>query len=251
MYKSINKLTIVILLILFIVFTAMYIELYTKINYSSYTINIDDIYDIIETGDVIYFSYTNFLKPYFSHVGLAIVDDKNNKYILEMNRNNEDNDKIYLLEIDGNNKDRIYISNDSGVSLNSLKARIMTYTAEVPDVDIFISKLRNDKIPSLETTMQFINKISDYKNMYQFNNEFINKVMFDCSRKKLLDMNVNDRKHGENSLICSEFVMMCLRDLGIVQPDIDIYCKTPEDFLTLKDNRNKLYDRNYNVVLDK
>jgi hypothetical protein len=251
MYKSINKLAIVIMLILFIVCIATYIELYTNINYTSYTINIDDIYDMIETGDVIYFSYTNFLKPYFSHVGMVVVDDKNNKYILDMNRNIKDNDKIYLLEMDGNNNDRIYIGNDSGVSLNSFKARILTYITEAPGVDIYISKLRNDKIPSLETTMQFINKISDYKNMYKFNNEFRNKVMFDCTRKKLLDMNVNDRRHGENSLICSEFVMMCLRDLGIVQPDADIYCKTPDDFLMLKDHRNKIYDRNYHVILNK
>jgi hypothetical protein len=190
---------------------------------------------MIETGDVIYFSYTNFLKPYFSHVGMAIVDEKNNKYILELH---------------GDNKRRVYISKKGGVSFSSLKTRIMTYRISAPGVDIYLSKLRNDKVPSLEKTLGFINKITDYKNTYRYNNKVIDKVIFDCTRKKLLDMKVDDKNYGDTNLICSEFVMLCLMDLGIIQDD-NISCKTPEEFLMLKDNNKKLYDKNYYVILYK
>jgi hypothetical protein len=235
MLEYINKLIIVICLVMFIVLIATYIELYTKFDYKYTKINIDDIYDMIETGDVIYFSYANFIKPYFSHVALAIVDDKDNKYILEIN---------------GENNRRVYTSNKGGVSFSSLKTRLMTFKIGEPSCDIYLLKLRNDKVPTLETTLGFINKITNYKNTYQYNNKFINKIIFDCTRKKLLDMKVNDKRYGDNNLICSEFIMLCLMDLGIIQHD-NISCKTPEEFLMLKDNNKKLYDKNYYVILDK
>ena len=134
-------------------------------------------------------------------MALAIVDDKNNKYILEIN---------------GDNERRVYISNNSGVAVSSLKSRIMTYRIGAPGVDIYLSKLRNDKVPTLETTLGFINKITNYKNTYQYNNKFINKIIFDCTRKKLLDMKVNDKIYGDNNLICSEFIMLCLMDLLVL-----------------------------------
>lgn len=218
------KIIIVILLILFTILAAVYNELYTKINYSYFTINVNDMYDILETGDIIYFSFTNFLKPYFSHVGMAIVYD-NDTYILDL-------------------------SETFNVDFHPLKMKMMTYL-EIFGTNIYISKLRNDKNPSLETIMKFIDRIPDYKNMYQYNKQVVNKVVFDCTRKKLLNMNVNDTRYGTNKLICSEFLTMCLRDLGVIPSDIDIYCKTPEDFLMLKDKHNKLYVNNYNVVLDK
>ena len=195
-----------IILILIIIRLVYYFFL-TK-NYKK--INIDEVLNVAETGDIILFKYKDkyfldikkHLLTFFSHCGMVVEND-NNKYILE-NFSKNDYNKY---------------NNKGGATLIDLKSRIKDYNGSV-----FIIKLKNKL--DLDRKNTLINKLETYLKYNYYEN--YEKFMF---QKCILNFKMNK---NENELICSEFVFMILKDLNLINYKEYISCKTPWNIFNLE-----------------
>ena len=182
---------------------------------------INKIYDLAETGDIIYFRWHTMdidheiISP-FTHIGMIIVIG-NIKYIIETHLAG-DTSNIGVLT--------------GGVNLYPLKLRINNYEGYT-----FLSKLNQINRPTDINVQDFITKIKDYKQNIPFQNDYKGYFINNCLAKRVLS--IEPEKTQE--MFCSEFIGFCLNELNITNNDFNFKCLVPIDFRYIKLNNQLLY----------
>lgn len=209
---------IFILLFLFFIYIIIY---KTKFRYDYISLN--DAYNDIKTGDVLYFithKYYNipiFLKPIIAHLGMIIEINKE-KYVIE-------------LHAEGDIKN-IGVNKNGGVNIYPFKQRVKSYTIG----NVYLAKLSNEKKPSTKSINQFINNIEYYRKNIPFNKNYKKYGFKNCLLHRVCKNCFTLEKTP--SMFCSEFVAFCLKELNI----IDSYkCTLPDEFIFLKDSSKNIY----------
>lgn len=200
----------IILLLLFIIY--IFYRHYYFLYLSDNIINIDELIDTCNTGDILLFRYKSLdplhnIISLFSHIGMIYVDRNNKKKIIETH----------------NSGDTKYLNLDNeGVQIYDIKDRIKGYEGNVYLAKNLSQNINNNIIH---------NKLEMYKNIpfnTNYRNDFINQCLlfskYDTSPK----------------LQCSQFIGLLLKDLNVLPEDFNLTCLTPEYFLSLKDKNNEL-----------
>jgi hypothetical protein len=220
---------IVLLLILFsifIVLNAIYITYYTT------TKTIDDIYNLSNTGDLIYFRWHEVdfkhevISP-FTHVSVVLVHPgTGKKYSLETHLAGDGVDLgVYK----------------GGINIYPLKDRLHKYEGHT-----FLSKVKYvenmENIKNINVN-DFLSKLDSYTEQIPFHNDYKGYFMKNCLKKRVCkDCFTIEEKDG---LFCSEFVGFCLKEFGLVPKEFDYNCLAPGDFRYVKNsNGEKIYGDN-------
>lgn len=172
------------------------------INMSYLNVNIDNIYDLLRTGDLILFRSKRWIRyfTYYTHVGM-IVNFNGKKYILDLNQKNFD---IYAVK--------------SGVKLYDMYNRINKFNGDIFILEINKYVMTDDKINTF------------FRNM---NNYF--KIKFDSNvYLNIIKLKLGFKVKNRNGMFCSEFIAYILQDLNIIDKQYDISCILPKTFLKLK-----------------
>jgi|694.fasta_scaffold00834_51 hypothetical protein len=176
------------------------------------------VYHEAKSGDIIlckqkHLSYIYNNIANFSHSAIIIVHpDTNKKYVVEIFRNKD--------------KDL----ND--IKIVSLRDKIREYSG-----DLFHLRLKK----TVDTTIvqQFLDKLPLYVKKYTFNHD-IEKYVMTCFAQRLY---MRWFSHENNTkLVCTEFVGLIMKDLGVVSESFDNQCLLSGDFRFITDNGIKLYD---------
>ena len=183
--------------------------------------SLEDIYRIAKTGDIIYFRWEhmsvemNYITP-FTHVGMVLVDPSDSKkYILETH---SAKDLEYLGII------------TSGINIYPLRMRLATYKGK-----LYYSRLHTHVNMDIIRFVEFMAKIVVYKDTIPFLEGYKAYYMRDC---------IISPTTKRTALYCSEFLGLCLKDLGILSKDFNHLCLLPHAFMHIvDDNGNKLYGR--------
>jgi hypothetical protein len=190
-------------------------------------IHINEICNLAETGDIIYFRWTDvdimheIVSP-FTHIGLVIINPyTKHKYIIETH-------------LKGDGKELGVL--DGGIQQYNLNDRLQTYEGHT-----YLSKLKNVYKPNLDQVLKLISNFKAFKKDIPFYGDYSNYFKMNCIKYKLCnDCFTIEEKAG---LFCSEFVGFCLKELQIVNNDFNYKCMTPGDFMYISDaNKNLLYD---------
>lgn len=205
-----------------ILFTAIFLiaSIYIHYETSFYNkINLHNLDNICETGDLILFRWRYVdvgfrLFSKFCHAGIVYKDKNNNLFIIETHPEEfEDNDKE--------------TEPKKGVNIYPLKSRLQEY-----DGSCYLSKLIH--YPNLNINKNIIQtKINDYKKIPfddNFRNNFVKFWFFD---------RLGLKKSKRNVMYCSEFIAHILKDLNVINNDIDASSFSPTTFLNLKNKINK------------
>jgi CBS domain-containing protein len=222
-------LLIAILVILFILYMRKLFPVTTK--------SIDSIYDLAETGDVVFFVHEHaypmfrYVRPFMSHIAMIIVLPKTNKkYVIEIHAEGD--------------KKRLGVNKKGGVNMYPLEWRINNYKGNV-----YLSKLNTNNKPSCKDIIRFINKIPYYIQNIQFEENF-KEVAFKRILKNITCLPVVPDK--TNTMFCTTFIGYCLQKLNIIDDNIshkDIIL--PVDFLFLKNRHDKkLFNKFYLIKPD-
>jgi hypothetical protein len=180
--------------------------------------SIRQIHDEAKSGDIILckqkhlsYIYNNFAN--FSHSAIIIVHPyTNKKYVVEIFRN----------------KDKE--SND--IQVVPLYDKLRKYQGD-------LYHLRLKKTLDTEKVHQFIDKLTMYIKTNTFNHD-VGKYVMTCIAQRLYMrwfMHENS-----NKLVCTEFVGIIMKDLGIVSESFDNKCLLPGDFRNITDDGIELYD---------
>lgn len=188
--------------------------------YFLHSYSIDSICRTAKTGDIVYFRWEkmpiemNYVTP-FTHVGMVLVDPKD--------------DKRYILETHSA-RDLQYLGiNTSGINIYPLRMRIETYQGR-----IYYSRLKSALHLDVIRFVDFMAKVAVYKMTIPFYEEYKAYYLQNC---------IVNNMHNKVGLYCSEFVGLCLKDLGVLQKDFRHECLLPHDFLTIVDQSGEyLYD---------
>lgn len=216
------------LILIYIIFIILIlVEVKRNILSNINSINIDNIYDIAKTGDLILFKWHSLnivreFASYFSHVGM-VIEIKNKKYILETH-------------LKGDTK--VFGNFPGGVNIYNLKHRIMNYEGFNYIIPIQNNLITKDKKKLL------MKKLIDYFKI-PFNDNYANYYTFYCVPKIICDVCIDDKII--NNMFCSQFMANILKDLDILDRKFSTLCISPESLLYLK-NKNgfKIYsDINY------
>jgi hypothetical protein len=185
----------------------------------------DDIYSTLNTGDLIYFKYTNAEWYYelvtpFTHIGMVV----------------KINNELYILESHVRGATEIIGMDTEGVNLYPLKLRIQTYKGHV-----FASKLNSEFMPDNKRIEYFMSRIDYYKSI-PFKNDSKQFFIKNCITNKYSASNPT------GSLMCSEFIGLCLKDLGILDPTFNYICVLPGDFQYLKKNNKRIFEKYVKIL---
>lgn len=214
----------ILILISFIIIYIIYIILNTlHILYFTQKLNIDNVYNLADTGDLIFFRWKE-VSPYheilssFTHIGVVIVDN-GEKYIVETH-----------LEGDTSNIGVF----SGGIHIYPLILRLKNY-----DGHLFLSKLNINDKPNINTKL-FLKNIEQYKKTIPFHNDYRNYFKKNCIKNRLCKNCFSiEEKVG---MFCSEFIAFCLKELDIVDKDFEHRCIIPVDFRYIKNkNGENLY----------
>jgi hypothetical protein len=189
---------------------------------------IRSIYDIAETGDIVFFVYEHmypmfkYIRPFISHIGMIIVLPKTNKkYILEIHSEGD--------------KKNLGVSKKGGIHVYPLEWRVNNYKGNT-----YFAKLNSKDKPSCKDIIPFVNMIPYYKQNIQFEERF-KKIAFKKILRNRLGIPIKLNKN--NNMFCTNFVGYCLNKLNIISENDMIL---PIEFLFLKNqNGEKVYNKFY------
>jgi len=214
-----------VITVIVIILCYIYIS-YEMVEYDKNAIDIEKLYKMCKTGDIIYFRW-----PYpdigfrlfskFSHVGM-VYKQGNNVYILETHPEGDASE----LGVD-----------ESGVHLYDLKERIEKYTGIC-----YLSKLNiKDNIEDVvnkNTKMihQYIEKHLDKYKKIPFDEDFRYNYVMAYLHHLIGKTRKNDKMY------CSTFIGFILKDLNLLDNDCNIEVFSPSSFLHLKKDNKLLYD---------
>ena len=213
-----------------LLFTFLLVFLIYKTKFWYNHISLNDAYNNVKTGDVLYFitnRYYNipiFLKPIIAHLGM-IIEINGEKYVIE-------------LHAEGDIKE-IGVNKAGGVNIYPFKQRIKAYNVG----NVYLAKLSNEKRPPSQYINQFINNIDNYKKNIPFNKNYKRYGIKNCLLHRVCKNCFTLEK--TQGMFCSEFVAFCLKELNI----IDSYkCTLPDEIIFLKDSKNiDLYKQFYQI----
>lgn len=175
--------------------------------------------DNLRTGDLVLFRWhtvgpVHQLFSVFTHVGM-VVQRGGVKYILETHRRG---DAACMGVFTG------------GVHLHRLHARVRAYRGRV-----FAQRLRPDAAPDARNLWRRLPSLSDIPYDDHHRSHFgsccvAGSVCAGCGRC--------ERRRG---MFCSEFVGLLLQLLGLLPPDAELGCLTPESFVHLQVGGERLF----------
>jgi hypothetical protein len=196
------------------------------VEYDKNPIDIDQLYKICKTGDIIYFRW-----PYpdigfrlfskFSHVGMVYRKGKN-VYILETHPEGDASE----LGVD-----------ESGVHLYDLKERVEKYTGicYLSKLNIDSCVLRESGSDSLNVHKFVENELDKYKKI-PFDEDFRYNYVMAYLHHLIGKTRKNDKMY------CSTFIGFILKDLKLLDDNYNIEVFSPSSFLHLKKEDTFLYD---------
>lgn len=204
------------------------ISIFLNINeilYKSLEKTVDEIYEMAETGDLVYFRWHEvdfkheIISP-FTHIGMIIELD-NIKYIIETHlKGDTENIGVYT----------------GGVHIYPLKLRLSKYEGYN-----FLTKLSTNAKPTNTDIMYFLENIDKYKEI-PFKNEYEDFYLQKCLKHNVCNDCFEKSEPEQESLMCSSFIGFCLKELKIVPRDFNYTCLTPNDFKFIKKNNKQIYN---------
>ena len=209
------------LLVIFLCLSLLTFIFTIYIVYFAKMVSLQHILGAAKTGDLIYFRWNkmsmemNYMTP-FTHVGMVLVHpDKGYKYILETH----------------SARDLEYLGlNTAGINIYPLEMRVNTYQGRT-----FYARL-NTHIP-LNKVIEIIPKIRQYRKTIPFDENYKQRFLTNCM------LNRKHQHRPNTRLYCSEFVGLCLKDLGVLPNTFVHECLLPHEFMNIMDNKgNYLYD---------
>jgi hypothetical protein len=222
-YTMLSYLNIFILYIIFFVISIL-LNVH-DILHKTLEKTVDEIYEIAETGDLVYFRWHEvdfkheIISP-FTHIGMIIEID-NIKYIIETH-------------LEGDTKNiGVYTG---GVHVYPLKLRLSKYEGYT-----FLTKLNVDAKPTHTDIIYFLENINKYKEI-PFKNEYKDFYLQQCVKHHVCNDCFEKSEPKQETLMCSEFIGFCLKELKIVPPDFNYVCLTPNDFKFIKKNNKQIYN---------
>lgn len=208
---------------------------YIKKNTQQITIN--DMNNIVKTGDIIYFKshITTFGRLFgarlvgpFTHIGIVI---KNPKH-----------DKKYIIELTDRNTLTKLGKIRSGFHISNLETRIKTY-----DGHCYISTLHSSHIPNINNINRVLYKIN--KNVYKRKIHYPNNIHLYFLRLCLIKYTKYKPFSIKKIMCCSEFVKYILKELRVLDRKQSHLGILPSDFRYVKCNNVKcnLYKQIYHI----
>lgn len=213
-----------LILVILIIFLFFYV-IKNDLIYDTEQMHIDDIYDLCETSDIIYFRWNEvdfhheIISP-FTHIGMVVVKPDNQKYIIETHLSGDTSDiGTYR----------------GGINVYPLKLRLNNYKGHT-----FLSKIKLEYKPNQNQIQDFILKINDYKSNIPFHDDYKGYFINNCLKNRLFNTPIEKKK----GMFCSEFMGFCLKELNIVDDDFIFNCLVPGDFRYIKNKESKLIYQN-------
>ena len=224
---------------------SFYIFVYNEMKeYDKCSLNYEQLYELSNTGDIIYFRWScvDFgyrLFSQFSHVG--IVYKVNNK-------------KVYILETHPKDDYTALDENDGGVHVYDLKKRLSKYIEN--GGNCYYSQLNSNYTTSIKLT-EFINKnIKEYKKIefdQYFRYSFIHTLLCSLDKYRIFKNILDPFKlsYPDDSLIpmcCSQFIGYILQQYKLISDNENIDLFSPSTFKKLKQtNGNLLYNKIHKI----
>ena len=187
-------------------------------------LNTNDVYELSETGDLIYFRWNevalgNEMISPFTHIGM-IIEINNKKYIIETHAKGDTKN----MGVD-----------TGGVHIYPLKMRLNYYEGNT-----FLVKIKNEYKPTYDNIKYFIEDINDLKAI-PFKENYKDFFYKKCIKRRVCD-NCFGNEDITDTLMCSEFVGICLKKLKIVDDTFEYMCLAPYDFQFIKKNNSYIYE---------
>ena len=191
--------------------------------YNTTKLNLDDAYDLAETGDIIYFRWKDvefqheLISP-FTHIGVVVSNQRSGeKYIIETHLAGDTSNMGVFT---------------GGIHVYPFKLRLEKYEGHT-----FLSQL-NDNDRPLMNVPEFLGKVKQYKTTIPFHDDYNGYFKRNCLKNRICKncFDIEEKK----GMFCSEFTAFCLKELGIVEQDFNHKCMVPGDFRYIEnsDGRN-------------
>lgn len=208
----------------------IYILFQPRLNFKNMTVS--DVSKLAKTGDLLLFRWNSAdifhnIISFFTHVGIIIEID-NVKYVLETHLKG----------------DTIHMGNpNGGVNLYKLDDRINMYNGHN-----FLLRLKDNLVQPHH--IQIIKQnIQNYMKIPFFENYKLYYIK-QCLPRKFCHTCFSNTSLSNDSMFCSQFVGHILKDLLVLDPNKNIVCLSPYDFIFIKDNnKSKIFqDTIYRIV---
>ena len=217
--------------IYWVVFLLIIIYIFYQPRLTFTNITVSDVSKIAKTGDILLFRWNSVdiihnMLSFFTHVGI-IVEIDNIKYVLETH-------------LKGDTK---HMGNpNGGVNIYKLEDRINMYNGHN-----FLLRLNNHLVQPYHTQIIKQN-IQTYMNIPFFEN-YKHYYIKQCLPRKFCHTCFTHNSTPDNVMYCSQFVGHILKDLLLLDPNKNIDCISPYDFIFLKHNNSKIFqDTIYRIV---
>lgn len=205
----------------FLIFLFLYIFSQPRLNFKSTTTS--EIYKLAKTGDILLFRWNkvdlvhNFVS-FFTHVGIVVEID-NEKYILETH-------------LKGDTK---HMGNpNGGVHLYDFKDRINMYNGHN-----FLLPIK-EKLKNSNHNKIIKDNLDKYLKLPFFDN-YKKYYIHQCLPRKFCKTCFSESAPDTSFVYCSQFVGMILKDLGLIDKNMNINCISPYDFIFIKNNKENIY----------
>lgn len=209
-------------------------------------------------------SYVNGMGGIYSHVALCIRGDMfTDETIIKDYK--IDKDKVYLLESVRDTKEEvtnIFGVHYDGVQLREFDKVIMKYQLLAKKgciTNVGLAKLNDDSRKKFINLMNNDHKkimtdeiISHLDTPYNFN--YIDQVYVAFHNYRFVKFlkNVKSYTVGQsNSLLCSQFIGILMKKIGLIENDINCEHILPEDFLPTDDGKTYDFDKEIPLLFDK
>lgn len=209
--------------IYWIIFLLVIIYILSQHRLTFTNITISDVSNIAKTGDILLFRWNSVdiihnMLSFFTHIGI-IVEIDNIKYVLETH-------------LKGDTK---HMGNpNGGVNIYKLENRINMYNGHN-----FLLRLKDNLVQPYHTQIIKQN-IQTYMNIPFFEN-YKRYYIKQCLPRKFCHTCFVHNSTPDNFMYCSQFVGHILKDLLVLDPNKNIDCISPYDFIFLKHNNSKIF----------
>lgn len=209
------------LLLILIIFSIITIFQATFLVHVTQLKPLDEIYDIAETGDLVYFRWKEVVFSHeiispFTHIGLIVIHPETKEKLIVETHLAGDTSHIGIYK--------------GGINIYPLKLRLSTYEGHA-----FLTKLKSK--PLERDSVKFWNNLKTFKSEIPFHDEYAEYFTKNCLKKRLCKNCFDiDKKEG---MFCSEFIGFALKQLNMVPQTFNHECLAPGDFRYIKNDKGE------------